>query len=200
MFGHLKAEEFLNLIEGANLEPVRRAHLDSCEDCTARLQAVESVHGDLSTLAMTDTDIPEPDWEEFRSSVRTELLSRAVQRESAVSRWIGWSIRPAVAWGLSMALLVCLMTGGFLWHLSTDRIQQAHETEAVEPATMDYQEPMLDISANADQEAIETEKTVWTNADSSVFETIAQLDSAQAEQLRRLLETAPRESETFERQ
>jgi len=199
MFGHFKAEEFLNLIEGASLPPARRAHLDSCEACMDKLKSVESVHTNLSTLAMTDTEIPEPDWEEFRSSVRTELLSRSVQRESVVRRWTGWAVRPAMAWGLAMGLVVCVMTGGFLWHVSTDRIQQANEGESTESAAVESQEPMLDISANADPEAIETEKTVWAGSDSGVFETVAQLDGAQAEQLRRLLDSAPK-NETFDQQ
>jgi hypothetical protein len=207
MFGHFKAEEFLNLIEGASLPAARRQHLDSCAACTERLRSVESVHANLSMLAMTDTDIPEPDWEEFRSSVRTEMLSRSVQRESVVRRWTGWAIRPAMAWGLSMALLMCVMTGGFLWHVSTDRIQQAHEVESEKAAAVaaaaavDTQDPVLYISSDdMDSDAIETEKTVWADTDSSVFETVAQLEGPQAEQLRQMLETAPQKDETFDQQ
>lgn len=202
MFGHFKAEEFLNLIEGTSLPAERRAHLASCEACATRLRSVESVHNDLSALAMTDAEIPEPDWNEFRSSVRTELLSRSVQRESLVRRWTGWPIRPAMAWGLSLALLVCVMTGGFLWHVSSDRVRQAQNAEfggATAATALDAPEQVFDISSDlVDPAAVETEKTVWANA--GVFETVAQLEGEQAEQLRRLLESAPPDSGTLDRQ
>ena len=100
MFGHLKAQEFLNLMEGAELPAERKLHLDGCARCTATLTSMLSVHGAVTSL---DADIPEPDWAEFRSSVRDRLLSRAAQRSSAVRRWTGWPIRPAAASALSAA-------------------------------------------------------------------------------------------------
>src|SRR5437016_12911956 len=114
MFGHLKAEEFINVMEGvagAEIPAERRAHLNSCDLCKAQLSSVAAVR---HQLAMEDRNIPEPEWDDFRVSVRRELLSRAVKRETALRRctgWTGWPIRPAMAFGLSLAL-ICVSVGG----------------------------------------------------------------------------------------
>ena len=100
MFGHLKAEDFVSLMEGAEISPKRRNHLDHCVRCRATSASLRSVHAEVASL---ETDIPEPDWEHFRSSVRDKLLSRSVQRETAVRRWTGWAIRPATALGRRVA-------------------------------------------------------------------------------------------------
>src|SRR6266699_2286154 len=106
MFGHFKAEEFLNVIEGASLATDRRAHLDSCPACKARLRSVESVHTDISMLAGVHEDIPEPDWNEFRLSVRNCCrdrfngnppfddgpVGRFVQPWHGASRWCSWFV------------------------------------------------------------------------------------------------------------
>jgi len=115
MFGHLKSDELMNAVEGMRLSAHRQKHLDSCTACTARLQSIEGVH---RSIALEDTNIPEPDWNDFRSNVRLQLLSRAVKRDSTVRRWTGWSVRPAMAWGLSFAILICVSAGGFWWHVS----------------------------------------------------------------------------------
>src|SRR5215469_1500119 len=109
MFGHLKAEEFISLLEGDCLE--RQGHLSSCATCSAQLRSIEAAR---NKFAMEDQNIPEPDWNDFRDSVRLALLSRSVQREAAVRRWTGWAIRPAMAWGLSFALLIGISVGGFV--------------------------------------------------------------------------------------
>src|SRR5687767_416452 len=112
MFTHLKAAEFVNLLEGIALKGNRRAHLDACKSCRATLHSMQSVHREVSTL---DSDIPEPDWSEFRSSVRNELLSRSVKRASVVRRWTGWNVRPAVAWAASVILAVGILGAGLVW-------------------------------------------------------------------------------------
>src|SRR5262245_27933333 len=121
MFGHLKAEEFISMIEGARLSEDRRTHLHSCAACAERLQSIQSIH---NAVAMEDSNVPEPDWHAFRESVRAGLLARSVKRESVVRRWTGWPVRPAVAWAVSFALVVCVSAGGFLWHLSTHDAQE----------------------------------------------------------------------------
>src|ERR1051325_7724022 len=118
MFGHLKPEEFINAMEGndlvtAGIAKDRLAHLNSCAVCTAQLRSLETVRNEL---ALEDATIPEPDWNDFRDSVRRELLSRSVQRETTLRRWTGCAIRPAIAWAMSFVLLVGLSIGGFLWH------------------------------------------------------------------------------------
>src|SRR5436190_4775434 len=99
MFGHLKAEEFINTVEGVSLPVARRKHLDNCVICAAQLQSIQSAY---NRLAGEEAEVPEPEWDDFRSNVRLELLSRAIKRESTVRRWTGWSVRPAMAWALSL--------------------------------------------------------------------------------------------------
>ena len=171
MFGHLKAKEFMNAIEGADLPAARRNHLDSCAACLAQLRSTEAANSILAALAKDDADIPEPDWNDFRMTVRTELLSRAIQRESAVRRWTGWPIRPSMAWGLSMALLICLGVGGFFWHISNDT-EPIVEVEYSPPSV---QAPLVTIAA--DSADIEAEMSAWTN--NGVFEELSKLDEPQ---------------------
>src|SRR5207245_6746773 len=113
MFGHLKAKDFVNLMEGIELPAKYRSHLKACSQCQAAWRSIESIHAELGSL---DSGIPEPDWTEFRSSVRDRLLSRSIQRETAVRRWTGWAIRPAMAWVLSLLLIVGLTTAIVLWN------------------------------------------------------------------------------------
>src|SRR5437870_11306769 len=110
---HLKAKDFVNLMEGIELPAKRRAHLDTCDECRSRWHALESVHAGVSSM---DDDIPEPDWVQFRSNVRDRVLSRTIQRETAVRRWTGWAIRPAVAWALSLFLVVGVTAVAVVWH------------------------------------------------------------------------------------
>src|SRR6266704_7172864 len=114
MFGHLKATDFIRLTEGIDHLPAkRRSHLEACARCRATWESLESLHTEVSSI---DDEVPEPDWEEFRSSVRDRLLSRSIQRETAVRRWTGWTIRPAAAWALSVFMAVGVTTVAFLWN------------------------------------------------------------------------------------
>ena len=178
MFGHIKADEFMSVIEGGVLPSPRRAHLDSCPACMSKLQSAESAHKEFSAM---DNDIPEPDWNEFRSSVRLELLSRSVQRDSAVRRWTGWPVRPAMAWGLSLALVIGIGAVGFVWHQANDKALQISNVPPADPA------PAV-LEAAADPSAIEVEKALWSIG---VFEEVAQLEDEQAKRLLSLLENAP---------
>jgi hypothetical protein len=179
MLGHIKAEEFMNVIDGGVLPAARRQHLESCAACTSKLHSIDSAHKEFSAA---DSDVPEPDWNEFRSSVRLELLSRSIQRDSAVRRWTGWPIRPAMAWGLSLALIVCFGGAAFFWHISQDREQSI---SSVPPAPRPAP-PILETANDA--AAIESEKAVWSTG---VFEKVAQLEDEQAKQLLLMLENAP---------
>ena len=110
---------------------------------------------------------------DFRSAVRDQLLSRSVQRASAVRRWTGWAIRPAAAWALSLFVAVALTTGALLWN--TERTPAPGgilETPAppVEPGDL------------------ETVKTVWSQT--ALFDELIQLGDADEEQLRQMLESA----------
>ncbi len=182
MFGHLKAEEFINTIEGAALSRERRAHLDSCSFCTDRLKSIRTIR---DSIAMQDSGIPEPDWNDFRESVRQGLLSRSVKRESVVRRWTGWPIRPAMAWAVSFAVLIFVSAGGFLWHFSTHTVQ---EPQSVTPPASPTASDTVDI---------ETEVAAWGR--SGVFEDLATIQGGHAEQVRKLLQAAAQEGKVERR-
>src|SRR5215470_11966921 len=113
MFGHLKAKDFVNLMGGIELPAKHRSHLEACTQCQAAWKSVQSIHAELGSL---DSGIPEPDWSQFRSSVRDRLLSRSIQRESALRRWTGWAIRPATAWAFSLFMAAGLTAVAVLWN------------------------------------------------------------------------------------
>lgn len=171
MFGHLKAEEFVNLIEGIELSAKRRSHLDSCGRCSATWTSMLAVHAGISSL---DADIPEPDWAQFRSSVRDQLLSRSAQRASALRRWTGWPIRPAMAWGLSLLVAVGVTTGAFLW--ISERMQ--------EPGTVSVTLPLEPAPVLTE---VEAQEPVWSQT--ALFDDLIQLGDTEGEQLRLMLET-----------
>jgi hypothetical protein len=172
MFGHLKAEDFVNLMEGAELSTAQRKHIAGCSECHATWEYMRSAHSEMSSM---ETDIPEPDWSSFRSSVRDELLSRSIQRQSTVRRWTGWAIRPATAWALSLLLAVGVTTVTVLWR---------------SPAPVPYAPPKPPVVEPA-AEVIEA------GPEKALFEDVMALGEEQQEQLRRMLESAP--SVTYKR-
>lgn len=117
MFGHLKAEDFTNLLEGATLTERLQSHLQACAQCRKKFESVQEVRSQMEGMRMdADEYIPEPDWSEFRSDVRNALLSRSVKRENAARSWLGgFAGKPALVWGLSM-LLVFGLTFGVMWN------------------------------------------------------------------------------------
>jgi len=168
MFGHLKPEQFISVIEGESLDQYGLAHLESCAVCMAQVRSMQAVHRDLAT----DDGIPEPDWNSFRDSVRLELLSRSVQREATVRRWTGWPIRPAMAWSLSFALLIGVSVGGFLWHVSHD-----------------VNRPTSGVTQQTPIDTPDLEELAgWTGA--GVFQELSTLKEPQVERLRQLVESA----------
>jgi hypothetical protein len=166
MFGHLKAKDFVNLMEGIEVPAKHRLHLDACTRCQEAWKSVESIHAGLGSL---DSDIPEPDWTQFRSSVRDRLLSRSIQRDSAVRRWTGWAMRPAMAWTLSLLLIVGFTAVAIIWNIGkTPASSNLFETPASEPAS----------------EAIEA------GPERSLFDDLVQLGEDQQEQLQQILDSA----------
>jgi len=166
MLGHLKAEDFVNLMEGAELSEKHRLHIDACVRCRATWESMRSLH---SEMALTETDIPEPEWEQFRSSVRDELLSRSIQRESAVRRWTGWAIRPAAAWALSVVMAIGITTVTVLWKAERNVPSAPVVSGAVSGSVSD---------------------PIQVGPDKSLFEEIGSLGEEQQEQFRKLLESA----------
>jgi hypothetical protein len=171
MFGHLKAEDFVNLIEGEALSDKRRAHLDRCERCRATWRSVQAVQAEVTSM---DADIPEPDWSQFRSSVRDRLLSRSIQRDAAVRRWTGWAIRPAMAWALSVFFAVGITTVTILWNTG-------HRAPS-QPASVES--PAPDPSAEA----------IDAVPDRHLFDDVVSLGDEEQEQLRQMLESAQKGS------
>ena len=172
MFGHLKNEELLLLMEGSDQPANRRAHLDACPRCNATRKSLQAAQSEFSTL---DDDIVEPDWTEFRSSVRDRLLSRSVQRAVAVRRWTGWTgwpIRPAAAFALSLLIVVGATTGAFFWN----------RTSAPAVITEDPLRQMV-----AESSDFELEKAVWSQ--STVFDELSQLGDTDVEKFRQMLQS-----------
>jgi hypothetical protein len=172
MFGHLKAADFMNLVEGVALPDKRRVHVDSCARCTETLKAIKDVRNQVTAMQMTvDEHVPEPDWAEFRGDVRNALLSRSVKRETASRNWLGgmgW--RPAAAWGVSCVLVFGLMTGVVLWNQNG-----IDDSSAVMAPVEESQEP---VGINA----------IAGMGQPDVFDDLLQLDEHETENLQRLLE------------
>jgi hypothetical protein len=168
MFSHLKAEDFVNLMEGAALSARHRSHIDSCPRCRTTWESMRSVHAEFTSL---EADIPEPDWGQFRSSVRDELLSRSIQRQTAVRRWTGWSIRPVMAWALSLFMAVGITTVTVLWRAQ-------------------HHEPVL---GSVTIETVPTEAApdmIEAGPERSLFDDLVSLGDEEQEQFRQMLESS----------
>jgi len=163
MFGHLKATDFIRLTEGIDHLPAkRRSHLEACARCRAAWMSLESLHTEVSSI---DDEVPEPDWEEFRSSVRDRLLSRSIQRETAVRRWTGWAIRPAAAWALSLLFVAGLAVLTVLWN-----------SGKVVPSSNSFETPV--------------ETTIEAGPERALFDELVQLGDDEQQQLRQVLEAS----------
>src|SRR5262245_21152051 len=169
MFGHLKAEDFVNLMEGAEISAKHRQHLEGCLRCRATSESLASVHTEITSL---ETDIPEPDWEQFRSSVRNQLLSRSVQRDTVVRRWTGWAVRPTIAWALSLLMAVGVTAVTLVWRIENRSSQTA-------PSTV--------VESTSPEPAAES---IEVGPERSLFDDVVSLGEEQQEQLRQMLESA----------
>jgi hypothetical protein len=180
MFGHLKAEDFTNLVEGGELPSKLRAHLQACTRCTEAFVSAQNLHVEVTKSVADDLDIPEPDWFQFRNDVRTAMLSRAAQRQSKAAGWSGWFLRPAMTGGLAVAFTAGLTAGLFLWD----------EPSASTPVTeqlVSFNVSDAEISEEASTDStIDLGMTTWSQT--SVFDEYSQLSDAQAAKLQQLLE------------
>ena len=168
--GHLKAEDFVNLLEGLVLPAKQQQHLDSCARCRATWESMRPIHTEMFSL---DANIPEPDWNQFRSSVRDELLSRSIQRESSMRRWTGWAMRPSVAWVLSLLMAVGITTVTVLWKVD-------HSVPPVQAPTA--------IQSQAPFEP--SNEVVEAGPEKSLFDDVVSLGDEEQEQFRQLLESS----------
>jgi len=179
MFGHLKAEDFMNLMEGITLAHKRQVHLGSCARCAETLKSAEATRNQVTAMQTTaDEHIPEPDWTDFRGEVRNALLSRSVKREGAKRSWLGGGWKPAAAWGFSMVLVFGLMTSVVL------RNQQI----TMEPSASGV------VSVEETLEPAGTINAIASMSQPDVFDAIIQLDEHETESLRLLLEDLTKQS------
>ena len=109
-------------------------------------------------MAAMDEDIPEPDWTEFRASVRDKLLSRSMQRTSEVRRW-------KLAWAFSLMAFVGVSTG-VIWNLKPGN-------EGSEPLLQRSVPQVLEVSE-------------WPQT--GLFDDLIQLGDNEEAQLRQMLE------------
>lgn len=186
MFGHLKAEDFTNLIEGGELSSRRRTHLKSCVRCTDAFESAQSLHTELTKSVIDEQDIPEPDWFQFRADVRTTMLSRAAQRQTSASNWTGWILRPAVTWSLAVAFTAGLSAGLLIWNHQGTNIQSVSPVqEQIASLDISDTDPADDVST--DSTTIDLGMTNWSQT--SVFDELSQLTDMQADKLQLLLES-----------
>jgi len=166
MFGHLKPEDFINLMEGAEPSTTQRTHLDACPRCREIWEASKPMYAGVTSL---DAEMPEPDWEQFRSSVRDQLLSRTIQRQTVVRRWTGWAVRPALAWALSLLIAVGIPTGAFVWHLEKDK---------------------KPLSAVQTAQPMPASELIEAGAEKTVFDDLIELNDSEQAQFQQMLEAA----------
>jgi len=168
MFGHLKPEDFINLMEGGEPSARQRTHLEACGCCREIWNASKPMYAGVNSL---DAEMPEPDWEQFRSSVRDQLLSRTIQRQTAVRRWTGWAVRPAIAWALSLFIAVGIPTGALLWHL------QKHD------------KPSAGVQ---NTQPLPAPELIEAGTDKTIFDDLIELNDSEQAQFQAMLEAAQR--------
>jgi len=178
MFGHLKAEDFTNLLDGASLTERLQTHLQSCAQCLKTFESIQQVRNQIEEMRTESSEyIPEPDWSEFRSDVRTALLSRSVKRENANRGWFfgGVAWQPALAWGVSMLLVMGLT--GVIWN-------QRH-TAPEKPAVVAVGNvPQDDVDLNLLAAVSQTD----------VFDDLVSLDADEAQSLQNILDNMAQDS------
>jgi len=173
MFGHLKAEDFTNLLDGARLTDRLQIHLQSCPQCMKTFESIQGVRNQIEEMRTESAEyIPEPDWAEFRSDVRTALLSRSVKRDTESRKWLGgmgW--QPAMAWGISMVLVLGM--AGVLWN---------HQHQHLESQP----ERIVAIEGGAQEEVDLNSLAAMSQTD--VFDELVQLDADEAQSLQMILD------------
>jgi hypothetical protein len=176
MFGHLKAEDFTNLLDGAPITDRLQSHLQSCAQCLKTFESIQEVRNQIEEMRVESADyIPEPDWVEFRSDVRNSLLARSVKRENAARRWFwGFGWQPAMTWGLSMLLVVGSL--GVVW--SQRHVESRQGEVAVE--NLPLEEADLNSLAAISQ--------------TDIFDDLVQLDADEALSLQIILDSMAQES------
>lgn len=184
MFGHLKAHEFMNVVDGGELPENRRAHLRQCETCASTLGSVKELQSDMRMSAADEAPVLEPEWQTFRSGVRNRLLSRAVKRESESRRWTGWMFRPAMAWSLSVVFILGLTVGVTVLRQPAGPPAAVATGESAAAPSI----PGLDLAEIESIEDLAALSQAPKMAEADVFDQLVALDSDAEQRLQALLE------------
>src|SRR5437764_1418282 len=137
IFGHLKAEDFIELLEGGEAalkHSGHQSHLRSCTRCSEAFVSAQELHAEMAKAAIDEQDIPEPDWFQFRADVRNRMLSRAAQRQANANSWSGWLLRPAMTWGVAIAFAAGLSAGLLVWNWTAPIPPPSNENDAIASA------------------------------------------------------------------
>ena len=196
MFGHLKAEDFTNLVEGGELSSRCRTHLKSCTRCSDALESAQSLHAELMRSVIDDQDMPEPDWFQFRADVRTGMLSRAAQRQPKAIRWSALILRPAVTWGLAVAFTAGLSAGLLIWNSQGTSIQSTVSPVQEKIASFDINDTDTSDDPSTDSTVVDLGMTSWSQT--SVFDELSRLNDMQAEKLQRILEAEAQQAPSIQ--
>lgn len=188
MLQHLETNEFVDLMDGLDLPVDRSGHLDACQQCRSTLAGMDELQRDISTF---EEDLPDVDWTRLRSSVRDQLLARAVQRSSFLQRWTGWTLRPAMAWSLAFVVLMGFVTLGTLRHYQTEHPEPDLAATAFSNASSSNSAVPVTDSADMfviDDETIDAEALAWSQTE--LFIELDGLETSETALLRELISSA----------
>ena len=204
---HLRAEEFVDLLDGISLSEARAGHVARCSDCRTTLVSITELRGDISEAERidaeaTDAAVANADWLELRSSVRDRLLARSVKRSSVLHRWTGWTLRPTASWSLALMIFVSGITAGGLWHYQTfhlttrtDDTRGVSQTQGLDlalPPGFGFESGL----SLEDSGAVEAEVLAWSR--NEIFTTLNELEAGEEEVLRELISLAFAEDSIFD--
>jgi hypothetical protein len=138
---HLTEREIVDLIDHA-LAPDRMTHAASCAACSARAEMARDV-----LMRVDEVEVPEPSplfWEHFSARVRG-----GVAEATPESSWRMLQ-RPTIAWALSSALLLVIVSGA-VWLKVRSSIGERPA------ATIATASPNASAASPASDDALETE-------------------------------------------
>ena len=184
-FRHLRASEFIDLLEDGRLGPRRQAHLDGCASCQARAAAIAPLYEDVTDAEDTARSTAgSVDFEAIREGVRDALLSRAVKRAVRIQPWTPRIFSTGAARGLAFAVFVFVIGSGAYWHYRTDHrdIALRSAPDSRDPSDTSW------VFDGVEAEVLEIEATAWAETD--VFAALAELDGEEQDALREMLTLA----------
>ena len=133
MTDHLSFDQLCDVADAAlpsAAESAARAHLRSCDDCTARLSAISALK---ATAAELPPEIAPP--ADLWGDIRKELLPRHMIRDS---RATAWRLRHLIAAGIVVAIASSAVTALVL---------RDHRAEPVKPSAIAGLAPPLRMAA-----------------------------------------------------